>query len=158
MKSRGAEAVFDYRDPDCAAEIRAFTSNNLRYALDCITTLDSTQTCYKALGRAGGRYVSLDPYSEHVAATRKVVKPDWVLGPAIFGQGCTWPDPYGRSADTELQQFGVELWALAQKLLEQGKLQHHPLKILDGGLEAVVDGMDLVREGPLSGQKVVVRL
>ena len=91
-------------------------------------------------------------------ATRKVVKADWVLGPAIFGDGCTWPSPYGRAADPELRQFGVDLWAIAQKLVDEGKLQHHPLRVLDGGLQAVIDGMELVKRGAVSGEKIVVRL
>ena len=125
--------------------------------MDCITTVESTQACYGAIGRAGGRYVSLDPYSDH-AATRKVVKADWVLGPAIFGDGSTWPNPYGRAADPELRQFCVDLWAISQKLVDEDKLQHDPLRVLNGGLHAVIDGMDLVKKGVVSGEKIVVRL
>ena len=136
---------------------RAFTSNNLRYALDCVTTVESTQACYAALGRAGGRYVSLDPYSEHITTTRKVVKPDWVLGPTIFGQGCTWPEPYQLPPDSDVRGFGERLWSLAQDLIDEGKLQHHPLRIMDGGLEAVIAGMDLVEKKAVSGEKVVIR-
>ena len=117
----------------------------------------STQSCYAAIGRAGGRYVSLDPYPEH-AATRKVVKADWVLGPTIFGDGCSWPSPYGRAADPELRQYGVHLWAVVQKLIDEGRLRHHPLRVLDGGFQAVLDGIELVRRGSVSGEKIVVRL
>ncbi|KAK2008308.1 zinc-binding dehydrogenase [Colletotrichum eremochloae] len=156
-KSRGAVEVFDRRDPQCAEKIRAYTSNNLSYALDCITTVESTETCFKAIGRAGGKYVSLDPFQEHVA-TRKVVKTDWVLGPAIFGQGSTWPAPYGRPADSELKDFGAKLWAIAQKLVDKGVLQHHPLQVLEGGFETVIRGMERVKKGQVSGEKIVVRL
>ncbi|KAK2002122.1 zinc-binding dehydrogenase [Colletotrichum falcatum] len=156
-KSRGAVETFDYRDPECAEKIRSYTSNNLMYALDCITTAESTQACFKAIGRAGGKYVSLDPFQEHVA-TRKVVKTDWVLGPAIFGDGSTWPAPYGRPADPELKEFGAKLWAIAQKLVDDGRLQHHPLNVLEGGFEAVVRGMERVKSGQVSGEKIVVRL
>ncbi|KAI8627215.1 zinc-binding dehydrogenase [Xylariaceae sp. FL1651] len=134
VKSRGAETVFDYRESDCAAKIRALTSNNLRYALDCITTVESTAACFAAIGRAGGRYVSLDPFSQHVA-TRKVVKAEWVLGPAIFGDGSTWPEPYGRAPDPQIRQFGADLWVIAQKLVDEDKLQHHPLRVLQGGFQ-----------------------
>lgn len=127
------------------------------YALDCITTVESTQACFRAIGRAGGKYVSLDPHQAHVA-TRKVVKTEWVLGPAIFGQGSTWPSPYGRPADPELQKFGARLWAVTQKLVDEGKLQHHPLQVLKGGFETVIDGMERVKKGQVSGEKIVVRL
>ncbi|KLU92794.1 hypothetical protein MAPG_11779 [Magnaporthiopsis poae ATCC 64411] len=158
VRSRGANAVFDYRSPQCASDIRAYTRNNLEYALDCVTTVESTAACYAAIGRAGGRYVSLDPYPAH-AATRRVVIADWVLGPTIFGDGCTWPSPYERPPDRDTQKFGEHLWALAQRLVDQGELVHHPLRVLDGqGLEAVIKGMDIVRRGEVSGEKIVVKL
>ncbi|RYP45710.1 hypothetical protein DL768_007981 [Monosporascus sp. mg162] len=157
VKSYGAEEVFDYREKDCAEKIRTFTKNNLKYALDCITTAESTSFCFSAIGRAGGKYISLDPFPTHVA-NRKVVKTDWVLGPSIFGDGSTWPEPYGRPPDEELRQFSGELWGLAQQLVNQGKLKHHPFRVLDGGFEAVLEGMEIVKSGSLSGQKVVAKL
>lgn len=183
----GAEATFDYRSPSCASDIVSFsavwsltkhptinsliiftspltlppqkshTTNNLRYALDCITTHDSTTCCLAAIGRAGGKYVSLDPVVPG-APTRITVKTDWVLGPSIFGQGSTWPASYGREPDEELRNFGEHLWTLAATLIKEGKLNHHPLLVLEGGLEKVLEGMDLVAKGKLSGEKCVVRL
>ncbi|GIK04394.1 hypothetical protein Aspvir_008477 [Aspergillus viridinutans] len=157
VKAYGAQATFDYRDPDCATKIKAYTGNNLRYALDCITTAESTSLCFAALGRAGGKYVSLDPFPQH-AATRATVKTDWVLGPSIFGDGSTWPTPYGRPPSEEIRAYGKKLWAVAQKLVDDGKLRHHPVRILEGGLDQVLVGMELVRSGKLSGEKCVVRL
>ena len=81
-----------------------------------------------------------------------------MLGPTIFGDGCTWPSPYGRASDPVLRQFGVALWGIAQDLMDKGKLQHHPLRVLDGGLETVLDGMEIVKKGAVSGEKIVVRL
>ncbi|KDN70343.1 putative zinc-binding dehydrogenase [Colletotrichum sublineola] len=158
VKAYGAEETFDYRQPDSAAKIKAFTKNNLRYALDCITTVDSTTFCYAAIGRAGGKYVALDPFSPH-AATRGNIKTDWVLGPTIFGYGSSWPAPYGRPPSAEIRAYGEKLWAVAQKLVDEGKLRHHPVKVLEeSGLEQVATGMEMVKNGKLSGQKCVVRI
>ncbi|KAK1963583.1 NAD(P)-binding protein [Colletotrichum sublineola] len=158
VKAYGAEETFDYRQPDSAAKIKAFTKNNLRYALDCITTVDSTTFCYAAIGRAGGKYVALDPFSPH-AATRGNIKTDWVLGPTIFGDGSSWPAPYGRPPSAEIRAYGEKLWAVAQKLVDEGKLRHHPVKVLEeSGLEQVATGMEMVKNGKLSGQKCVVRI
>ncbi|KAI0417177.1 enoyl reductase [Xylaria grammica] len=157
VKSYGAEEVFDYREKGCAEKIRSFTKGNLRLALDCITTVESTTFCFNAIGRAGGKYVALDPIPAH-AASRKVVKTDWVLGPSIFGEGSTWPEPYGRPPSDEMRQFGAELFAMAQQLVDEGKLKHHPLRILHGGIDAILEGLDAVREGAYSGEKIVVRV
>lgn len=112
--------------------------------------------CINAIGRTGGKYVSLGPFSPH-AVTRKVVSTDWVLGTTIFGDGCDWPPPYRRPGSQEVKEFGVELFAIAQKLIDDGKLRHHPLRVLDGGLEAVLEGLELMRKGGISAQKIVVR-
>jgi NADPH:quinone reductase-like Zn-dependent oxidoreductase len=81
----GAEQVFDYRSPTCAADIRAYTKNELAYALDCITLAETTQLCYESLGRAGGRYVGLEPFRQAVADTRALtVQPSWLMALTIF--------------------------------------------------------------------------
>lgn len=103
-------------------------------------------------------YVALDPFSPQ-AATRAIVKTDWVLGPSIFGDGSTWPSPYGRPPDDELRAYGQRLWKVAQKLVDDGKLNHHPVKVLPKfGLAEVTTGLGMVRSKELSGEKCVVRL
>lgn len=81
-----------------------------------------------------------------------------MLGPAIFGDGSTWPAPYGREPDADIRQFGAKLWRLAQKLVDEGKLRNHPLRVLDGGWDAVVEALDLVKSGKVSGEKIIVRV
>ncbi|TDZ17452.1 Deshydrogenase mokE [Colletotrichum orbiculare MAFF 240422] len=156
-KRNGAEQVFDRKDKDLAQKIKTYTKGNLRYALDCITTVESTALCYAAIGRAGGKYVSLDPWPEH-AASRRVVAADFTVGPRIFGEGCTWPEPYGSAPSEELRAFGVSVWETVERLLAEGRLRHHPLRVLDGGFDAVLAGMDMVRSRVLSGEKIVVRM
>lgn len=119
--------------------------------------MESTALCFAALGRAGGKYVSLDPFAPHVA-TRATVKTDWVLGPDILGKGSTWPAPYGRPPNKEDGVYGEKLWAVAQQLIDKGQLKHHPVRVLEGGLEQVLVGMEMVRRKKFKGEKCVVRL
>lgn len=58
----GCTAAFDYHTPTCASDILAATKGELKFVLDCITTTDSMKLCYEAIGSAGGRYISLDPF------------------------------------------------------------------------------------------------
>ncbi len=76
MRSYGADQVFDYNSPTCAS-----TRNNLKYAVDCIASDATLKICYSAIGRAGGQYIALNPFPEHLAATRKVIKPDSIRTP-----------------------------------------------------------------------------
>lgn len=101
--------------------------------------------------------MSLDPWPEH-AASRKVVTADFTVGPRIFGEGCTWPEPYRSEPSEDLRMFGISLWEVVHKLVAEGKLNHHTLRILDGGFEAILAGMDMVRKKALSGEKIVVRM
>nr|A0A089FS99.1 RecName: Full=Trans-enoyl reductase prlC; AltName: Full=Pyrrolocin biosynthesis protein C [fungal sp. NRRL 50135]AIP87505.1 pyrrolocin enoylreductase [fungal sp. NRRL 50135] len=158
IKSYGAEAAFDYHDPDCAAQIRAQTKNGLRFALDCITNTQSMQICYAALGRAGGRYTALDPYPEAVAATRKIIKADWVIGPVMLGLDIGWPAPHGRKADPDLFEFGQRWKATVQQLLNQGLIREHPLFVQSGGLSRVIDSMEAILAKKVSGKKMVCKL
>lgn len=122
-----------------------------------MTTGATTKACYGAIGRAGGKYVALDAYAGY-AATRKTVFGDWVLAPTLSGHGCTWPAPYGRPRDEKLKEIGIKFYELAQTLLDQGKLRNHPMRILQGGLEAVPEGLDLLSSGTISAEKVVIKL
>lgn len=157
-RSYGADAVFDYTSPTCAADIRARTRNSLRLVLDCITTPETTLLCYAALGRAGGRYVALEPYSEAAAATRGVVKASWVLGPELIGEDIVWPSPHGREANPAAKAFCEQWNRTLQRLLDQGSIRTHPLCIRNTGLNGVLQGLDDIREKRVSGQKLVYTL
>lgn len=155
VESYGAAAVFDYRSPSCGADIRAHTKNGLRYALDCITTGESMQLCYTAIGRAGGRYTALDPFPDLIAQSRKAIKADWVLGPTMLGKDISWPAPHGRPADPDIRKFGLQWIATVQKLLDQGKIREHPIVVDEGGLGQVLKGMEAIRAKKISGKKLV---
>ncbi|KAJ5630744.1 zinc-binding dehydrogenase family oxidoreductase [Penicillium longicatenatum] len=158
VKSYGADAVFDYRAPDCAASIRAYTRNGLKHALDCITSADSMAICYASIGRVGGKYTALDPYSETVAATRKIIKCDWVLGPIMLGKDIGWPAPHGRAADMDMYAFGVQWRQTLQELISRGLIREHPLLVQPGGLAGVLDGMGSIREKKISAKKLVYKV
>ncbi|KAI0439970.1 GroES-like protein [Xylaria telfairii] len=152
----GAEKVFDYHSPTCAVDIRAYTGNELKYAFDCVTQADTTQLCYSALGRAGGRYVSLEPFRETVAQLRPLtIEPSWVMVLTIFGRKVALDGDYGRDARPQDRQFGRKAFAVVQYLLDHGLIDTHPVKIMPGGWEGVIEGVDIVRSQALSGQKLV---
>jgi len=70
VRSYGADACFDYNEPNCGADIRAFTENALEYAIDCITEESTMKICYQALGRCGGKCGYL--FEARVEEVRKV--------------------------------------------------------------------------------------
>jgi hypothetical protein len=109
--------------------------------------------CYEAIGRAGGRYTALDPFPKHIA-TRKVVKPDWVVAFRITGRPCNWPAPFESEADPEILQWSVPLYNVMEKFLAEGKIRTHPTRV-SNGFDAILEGVGMLRRKEISAQKLV---
>lgn len=155
VESYGAEKVWDYHDPTSVDAIKAYTNNALDYALDCFCEGSSMSFCYGALGRAGGRYTTLEPYAEHMH-TRRRVKPEYILGPALLGKDIGWKDPYRIEAKPELRVFGREWFQCAQRLLDRGEIRPHPVRVGERiGFEGILEGVELLKQKAVSGEKLV---
>jgi len=154
VKRLGAEAAFDYRSPTCGSDLREYTQNKLAFAMDCITDTGSMKVCYEAIGSAGGQYIALDPFPLRVH-TRRSIKPDWVFMFTQFNQPIGWQRPYNLDPRPQDKEFAERWYEVAQRLLEKGQIVPHPHQERRGGLAAVVNGMDAVRKGEVSGYKLV---
>lgn len=157
VKSYGAEAVFDYNAPTCVGNIRAYTKNGLKYVLDCVSEPETMQFCYRCIGRTGGKYTSLEPFPQFLQ-TRPSVQADWVLGPVLLGKPIGWGAPFQREGDLAMREFALKWFTTVQRLLDDGCLKTHPLRLMDGGLLSILDGMELLRKKKISGEKLVFRI
>ena len=54
--------------------------------------------------------------------------------------------------------FAKEFWNLATKLLASQRFIVHPVKSGSGGLTGVLDGLKELKEGKVSGVKLVYRI
>ncbi|KAI0859265.1 GroES-like protein [Xylaria cubensis] len=157
--SYGAEKVFDYRSPTCGADIRAYTGNELEYAFDCIAEAETTQLCYSAIGRAGGRYVTLEPFRDSVVKARSLtIQPSWFMATQIFGEDIAMDGVYARTANLEDRAFGTEAFQVFQTLLDRGLINSHPIKSMPGGWEGVIKGVTSMRSAPPSGFKLAYKV
>ncbi|WEW56048.1 hypothetical protein PRK78_001483 [Emydomyces testavorans] len=156
VESYGAEKAFDYNSPTCADDIRAYTKNGLRYALDVITEAKSIKLCYAAIGRTGGRYVGFELIPDDLIANmRKVVKADWVLGIRMTGLEIALPGGYGSKADPDLRVWGRGLAERMEALIHAGKIKPHRPKVNPGGIDAIIAGVERMRRREVSGEKMV---
>lgn len=153
-ESSGAEHVFDYSDPDTVKMIRKVTGNKLGYAVDCITDRDSVSLCYAAIGRMGGKYASLELCPEELQ-TRKAVQAKFVYALEIFGKPISLGKGYDSKGSADLHDFAVSWYKVFQELMEQDKLRSHPVQLLEGGFEGIRDGIKLLKNGSVSGKKLV---
>ncbi|KAH8812586.1 chaperonin 10-like protein [Xylogone sp. PMI_703] len=160
VKSVGADAAFDYKSPTCSKDIKDYTKDSLKYALDCISEGDSTQITVEAMSSSGGVYTNLlSVADEQVHSVNPKVQKKGTLAYTMFGQ------PF-KMGDSEIPtvpghwEFGVMFWELSRKLLAGGKVKVHKPTVNKGGsgLEGVMAGLDLLRNGKVSGEKLVYTL
>lgn len=153
MFELGADAVFDYHDPQVGEQIREDTDDALELVLDTISTPQSAAICSAAISSAGGSYNALlDVRSSREDVDSHVSMAYDILGePYRMGKQETRPD----SANFE---FGVKWWALAQKLLEERRILPHPYQVKPGGLAGALAGLQMLREGKVRASKLVYRV
>lgn len=152
-RSFGAEKLFDYHEPNCADDIKAYTKNSLKYVLDCIATTSSVKLCYSAMGRLGGQYTALE-MPPPVAGLRKSIKLDRILGMTLLGKEIALSEGYHRPADPECYAFGLKWYVLVQNLINEGKLRPHPSKTMTGGFEGILSGLDALKGERVWGSKL----
>lgn len=156
--SYGADYVVDHNSTTCASDIKKCTSNILRIALDCVSDNETIKMCYEVIGPMGGRYTGLNPFPIRLH-TRSEIKPHWVFILTMFGQPFDLKGPFNRPKPRQKDvDFGTKWFGTVQKMLDQGLIRTHPIKRFDSGLEGVPEGIDLVRLGKISGEKLVYTL
>lgn len=150
VKSLGADAVFDYNDPNSATEIRTYTNNNLKLVLDTISLESSATFCDHAISSDGGDYSVLLP----VRIKRSNINYRHTLAYTALGEPFTFGGRY-LPAKVEDKDFAEMFVALTEKLLADGKIKAHTPKVLPGGLNGVLEGLELLRQDKVSGEKLV---
>ncbi|KAI8630880.1 hypothetical protein F5Y19DRAFT_463740 [Xylariaceae sp. FL1651] len=160
-KQYGAAATVSYLSPSVAEDAQAAArgKHKIRHALDCITSAESAATCFGAIARRGGRYVCLEALEEGWV-TRQAVSATVAMGYETTGTDHDFDpgSPYTRLADPTLHRLGVQWAAEVQALLDAGKLTHHPVREIKGGRDGIFKGLELLRRGKVSGEKLVVRI
>ena len=109
--------------------------------------------CAEAFGAQGGVYCNLLGPD----CPRPDVKSTFFLGYSLSGEeyifeGETYP------AVPEDYVHGVKFVSIAERLWAEGKWKPHPQRIESGGLSGISDGLQQMREGKYSGEKLVYRV
>ena len=139
VKSRGADAVFDYNDPECGEKIRAYSKDSLRYVLDCISQESSFKICAAALSSDSSsqnlRCVALLPVETW---PREDVNAQAILAYTTFGEEFTKFDMTFPPLKDHFE-MGVKFWKLNARLLAEKKIKTHPVEVRGGGLQGIPD-------------------
>jgi NADPH:quinone reductase-like Zn-dependent oxidoreductase len=158
LQSLGAEKVFDYKDPSAGSDIRSYTGNALKLAWDCTGTGEAIIA--SGLSSDGGKYAAIMPPNKDkvLGLNPKVDGPHSTLMYSIFGERFvkgseTPPKP-------EEFEFAKKFFEITRGLLQEGKVKAPRITVNKGGsgLEGVLKGLDELRAGKVSGQKLVYTL
>lgn len=156
VKSLGATAAYDYKDPQCGATINRDTNNSLRLIWDTISLPASAAICEAALSTDAKdpKYWTILPVK---LPNRNDVDSGFTFMYTIFGDAF---EKAGREtpASQEDFEFARKFFGITEGLLKDGKLKTHPEKVGEKGLEGVLQGLKDLKEDKVSGNKLVYRV
>ncbi|KAI9891083.1 MAG: hypothetical protein M1814_003282 [Vezdaea aestivalis] len=155
VKKLGADEAFDYSDPEVGQKINKATGNQLQYAFDCIVSESSVAICYAALSTASpAHYTSL--------LGKKTGPREIAYSGATMAYTCVGEAFKMGSNDfpaiPEDFEFAKQWASTVQGLLAEGKITAHPQDVREGGLDKIVEGLEDLRTGKVSGKKIVYNL
>lgn len=155
VKALGATHVLDYNRADCAAVIHELTGGQLGLVIDTIAVPQSAKICAEAMSSKGGRYVELLP----VPFPREDVEAVFMDATTTMGEYYEYgPNRVPNPVDHEAFVFGKEHGPIVEKLLEDEEIHAHQVEVGAGGLEGVLEGLKRLREGKVSGKKLVYQV
>ncbi|KAF2186056.1 putative ToxD-like zinc binding oxidoreductase [Zopfia rhizophila CBS 207.26] len=152
VKSYGADNVFDYRASNAVQEITK-TFPDITRAIDCFSEGDSIHFCAQVLKSKGGKVITLLDTQLKTPG----VEVQMIMSFQLLGRAFAWSPPIGpnypaSTSDREaLAHFYASLFSLAQEL------KAPPVTLLEGGFEGILEGLDRLRTGKVSGSKLVVQ-
>ncbi|KAG8846756.1 hypothetical protein FRB96_001781 [Tulasnella sp. 330] len=142
LKEVGADAVFDYKDPEAPRLIKEWSHGKITIALDAISEQGSTALAGQALGDKGGKIAIVSRTATTGRADVKAVSTMIVAG----------LDPAERESFANLSDWYRRLPEYASQL------NVVPIKIWEGGLDAVPEALGYMQAGKVSAQKIVLNV
>lgn len=154
LLSLGADKVFDYRDKDVIEQLKKAGNGRIKYALDCVSLPETLQSIYDAT--EGSENVTIDNLlflNEKSISTKpshkvKITSTD---GYIIDGRR-----HFGHVASAEMLDSFLEFYKNILPSI-MGKIRAAPLRVLPRGLESANEGLGLLIENKVAGQKLVFR-
>ncbi|KAH9934278.1 GroES-like protein [Fomitopsis serialis] len=155
VRSLGADAVFDYKDPGVIAAIKEVTEDSVRSAIDTQSTKETQELCVRAMGVGGGKLILMFPPTFKAKKLRKDVE----LIPTLIYTALGRPFAIGPQAQYAAQpKDRAQIAGFFKKmpdLVRNGLLVPNRVKLWEGGMRAIPEGLQYMRDGRVSGEKIV---
>ncbi|KAH9941947.1 GroES-like protein [Amylocystis lapponica] len=154
VKSFGADAVFDYKDPDVVEKIKSVTGDSIRSVFDTISDATTQGISVRAVAPGGGKVVIvLGPEANPRTDVQVIPTLIYTSLGRTFNFG-----PTKFAASPEDKAHMAAFLVKVPQLISEGKIIPNKVKVWDGGLSAVKDGLQYMREGKVSAEKIVYRV
>lgn len=157
LYSLGADHVLDYSSSTLVDEVKGIMKGEpLTRAWDCRPSEESGRTCAKVLAKAGSRYVTLLPHTQElVKEIIPSVETFFTAAYTVFGE--PWFFLGYHDAVPEDHEFMKAFVHIAEDLMREGKVKAPRMFLNRGGkgLKGVLDGIQEMVEGKVSGGKLV---
>ncbi|KAI0723729.1 GroES-like protein [Cerioporus squamosus] len=157
LKSLGADVTIDYHDPDVVSKIKQATGDSLKYAADMIGEFKTHKVAVDAIGPSGGKLVGLSPMRNAREFARKDVIVTETLLYSVNGRPFSL-GPMQFPAQPQDRAHMVAFLKQLPQLVRDGAVKPIPVKLWEGGLEEVLSGLQYMREGKVSAEKIVYRV
>ncbi|EIN05801.1 alcohol dehydrogenase [Punctularia strigosozonata HHB-11173 SS5] len=158
LTSLGADAVFDYNDPDVSQKIKEATGGTLALALDAYGTAETQEKTVRAFGSGPGKLVTTFLVDPSVQALRDDVEMKGTMLYTALGKAFTMPTGWALPAIPEDREQMVGWMPKITELLANGKVKPCQIKLWPGGLDAVKDGFEYMKSGKVSAEKIVFQI
>ncbi|KAI0723773.1 GroES-like protein [Cerioporus squamosus] len=156
LKSLGADVTIDYREPDLVSKIKQATGDSVKYGADMIADDETKKVTVQAIGPSGGKVVGLNPMQSQESDRKDVIFNSTFLY-SVFG----YPVSLGPTEIPAMPQDKERMVAFLKKLpqlVRDGAVKPLPIKLWEGGFEGIPAGLQYMREGKVSAEKIVYRL
>ncbi|KZT71136.1 GroES-like protein [Daedalea quercina L-15889] len=158
VSSLGADAVFDYRDPNVVATIKEATADGVHHAIDTQSTKETQELCARIMGKDGGKLILMFAPTFKAKKLRKDVQFIPTLVYTALGRPFALGPQAKYAAQPDDRAQVVGFLKKLPMIVQNGLLLPNPVKLWEGGLHSIADGLQYMREGKVSGEKIVYRL
>lgn len=153
VKEYGADAVFDYKSPTVVSDIIK-EYPKITKGVDCFSEGNSTSICAAVLKPSGGKVVTLLPNGK---SSTPGVTYELVMSYTAFGHQFQWLPPIGPKFEARPQDRAalVRFYETLPQIIHV--LKPIPTIALKNGFDGVLEGLNKLRAGQVTGGKQVVR-
>jgi NADPH:quinone reductase-like Zn-dependent oxidoreductase len=156
VKSYGADEVYNYKDKSSIQKIKT-AHPDLALAFDGFAGEGSNDFCCNVVANKNGKVVSLDPTAK---SSVKGVEFETMIMYTVFGRAFQLVPPIGPKFPFKSKDRAglVKFYSTLPKLVEEQKLRAPPIKLRGTGFDRIEEGLELLKSGKVSGQKLVLEL